>query len=406
MASVYKIHDGFPHQAVEAIVGEPTFDTINGLARILKTNAASIPSTNGGGNLGHLGLMVSATVYAVLAPGTPFATPVNPGAYFVPTATTGPTITAEERVWDDSQMIYKLYHNTDKALKKQLLGAIEDIYIRPLKHRHTGYAQVTSLHIITHLFDNYGRITAHDLDENEKRFKTAWSPSQPLEHLVEQIEDAVDYAESGGSPFTDRQVVTNSYNLVFATGIFPEACREWRRRASNTKTWDNFKIDFTAAHNDYREMQSTTTTGTGYHQAHSSILEEFVHDTTLSFANLATATQADRVVIQQLTTTNASLTSQVSAQTIEIARLNKLLAQRRTTRPPPTTPPGPPAGAGVGTDPAKKKFPNLNYCWSHGFDCAQPHESPSCLYKLQGHQDAATRENNLGGSQANKHKVL
>jgi hypothetical protein len=94
---------------------------------------------------------------------------------------------------------------------------------------------------------------------------------------------------------------------MFKTGVFAEACREWRQKPALDKTWTNFKSDFTIAHNDHRKMQSTTANGAGYHQANS-VMEEFVHDTTLQFANLAAAAAIDREVMTQLTKTNADLT--------------------------------------------------------------------------------------------------
>ena len=326
-SSVDKILASFPHQNVDSIVGEPNYDTINGLARVLKTNAASCASERGGGNLGHLGLLVSTAAYTILSPTHPFDEPPNPGAYHTPPAGgTAAQITAAERQWTEESRVYLLHKNTDMALKRQLLGSVEDIYMRKMRHRHTGYAARTTLVLLTHLFDTYGRITANNLEENETRFRASWSPNQPFEELVAQIEEAIDFADAGGSPFSDRQVVTNSYSLVFKTGAFPESCREWRRQPNHEKTWGNFVTDFTAAHNDYREMQTTTTGGAGYQQANS-VIEEFVHDTTIQFANLAAATASDREVMHQLTKTNADLTKQLAEQLAEMKKLQKQVQQ-------------------------------------------------------------------------------
>ena len=42
------------------------------------------------------------------------------------------------------------------------------------------------------------------------------------------------------------------------------------------------------------------------------------------------------------------------------------------------------------------------YCWSHGFGIGKLQNSGNCRDKKIGHQDAATRENMMGGTQANK----
>jgi hypothetical protein len=53
--------------------------------------------------------------------------------------------------------------------------------------------------------------------------------SLPFEAFVKQIDEAVKYTNAGETPYTAAQIVANSYHLVFQTGLFPEACREWRR---------------------------------------------------------------------------------------------------------------------------------------------------------------------------------
>jgi hypothetical protein len=43
-----------------------------------------------------------------------------------------------------------------------------------------------------------------------------------------------------------------------------------------------------------------------------------------------------------------------------------------------------------------------NYCWSCGFDVSKIHDSNTCSYKLQGHQDSATGADTKGGTLKDK----
>jgi hypothetical protein len=43
-----------------------------------------------------------------------------------------------------------------------------------------------------------------------------------------------------------------------------------------------------------------------------------------------------------------------------------------------------------------------SYCWTHGHRVGPKHTSATCQSKAEGHQDAATRENTMGGSQVGK----
>ena len=48
-------------------------------------------------------------------------------------------------------------------------------------------------------------------------------------------------------------------------------------------------------------------------------------------------------------------------------------------------------------------LPDLNrYCWTHGYHVCISHSSKTCKMKVVGHQDEATRANNIGGSQNGK----
>jgi hypothetical protein len=64
----------FKHAALTRITGNPTYDDLQKLYRQAKANAQSVPSTLGGATNGHLGLIISATAYQTLAPGTPYVT--------------------------------------------------------------------------------------------------------------------------------------------------------------------------------------------------------------------------------------------------------------------------------------------------------------------------------------------
>ena len=49
---------------------------------------------------------------------------------------------------------------------------------------------------------------------------------------------------------------------------------------------------------------------------------------------------------------------------------------------------------------------NGNYCWTHGYRVGNKHTSDTYQNKAPGHQDRATHDNTMGGSQANKPEHL
>ena len=67
-------------------------------------------------------------------------------------------------------------------------------------------------------------MSASALQDNYKRLRAPYDSNQPFETLIDQVENAVDYAFAGDTPYTPAQVVGISFQLVFQTGFFNEDC--------------------------------------------------------------------------------------------------------------------------------------------------------------------------------------
>jgi hypothetical protein len=97
--------------------------------------------------------------------------------------------------------------------------------------------------------------------------------------------------------------------------LFPDACHAWQSRAIAVKTWEQFKIDFSTAHRDFR-LTNQTAHQSGFHSANMMIehgREETMQDTVDAIAQLATETASDRGTVATLTATNAKLATQLEA---------------------------------------------------------------------------------------------
>ena len=121
-----------------------------------------------------------------------------------------------------------------------------------------GYANITTLQMLTHLYTTYANITPTKLIKNNARLKKAYDVNQPIKRLFEKIEDAVEYADAGHNPYTPLQVVTNAFQLVFQTCMFVQDCKDWKRTTPDDKTWGKVKTCFATAHQEWRKSKSTT----------------------------------------------------------------------------------------------------------------------------------------------------
>jgi hypothetical protein len=242
-----------------------------------------------------------------------------------------------------------------------------------------GYASCTSLQLLTHLLTYYALIAPTELTQNYERLNTPYDPNQPIESLLQQIQDAPAFAVAGGQPYGAAMIVNVAYALVFNTGLFLDACHAWQSRAIAEKTWAQFKINFANAHQEFR-LTNQTTQKSGFHSANMMIeqgRDDSMQETVEAIAQLATATASDRGTVATLTTTNARLANQLEAAHALITQLKKGKRPAKTTN-------------------------NDSYCWSHGYQVAKSHTSATCNMKKNGHQDAATNIDTMGGVQWGK----
>ena len=250
-----------PFPYIKKVEGYLTYETIEELNFQLSANTASIQSDLWGGAPDHLALTVLPTVFATLSD-TPFVISVNPGptadivSYL--TAAQAPSVRLDHT---NTNALYIKYNNTDKALKQQLVGAVDPLYLKALRNKYTGFRSQTALTMLRHLYDNYAKISPAELPLNADPMKKDYDANFPIESFFNQIDTAVEYGVAEGAPYTPEQIITIAFQLVFKTGLFPDNCKLWKRRPVADKKYAYFKTYFTEAHLGLRESQTTTQAG-------------------------------------------------------------------------------------------------------------------------------------------------
>lgn len=398
MTTVDKLIEAFPIQTLTKIVGVPTYQSIKIANDELSKNAATIPTTRGGGTLGHVGITVSPTIYATLS-ATPFNAPTTPTAPVL-TGMTGPQIAAANRAFDKAKTEFAEHNLLQNALKRMLIAAIDPIYLKAINQPYVGLGNRTILELLDHLYLTYAKITPTDLKENDARMNAPYDPNQPFEFLIEQIQNAIDYAAHAGTPYSPEQTLATAYDLVFKTGMFSNDLRDWRRKPTAAKTWTNFKPFMTNRYTEWRQ-EHVNTAAHKYGMANAVHQDEpqFEQRTIDAIANLATATASDRAAVAKLTATIADLTTELKttqAKLVAALETNARLAA---------------AGAQTNKENVRTsnrerytKPANRHYCWTHGYLCT--HHSGKCPDAKPGHIESAKSRNTQGGSEVNKEEWI
>ena len=405
--------------------GIPNHGYLTAINMYLNQCSSGIHSNLGDGTLGYLILTATPVVYASVST-LNFVRPINPGpTAIIPNPAPAAAVIGQlTREHAENHRVFLEYATTDAACKKVIMSLIPDVFYRTLKHNHTGYATVTSLEILSHLWSEYGQLSDFEFQQNDLKIKTPITTETHFEDLVSQIETGRNTVVNQ-NPYSDPQIVSIAYTLIDTIGVHIDGCREWRRKNAVDKTWTQFKTHFSREFKDFRESNRTAVTA-GYAQYCSPVglaneayiaeidakNEKFTEEYTAALANLATATSADRATVTALTNTNATLTAQINAL---YKRIESCTCSATTRNGTPHN--GPPRNATPHNGPPRNHPNQRNrprgqpanpdpdgYCWTHGYLVAIGHTSATCTCCLTNldHQVTATRTNNMGGLQKNK----
>ena len=159
---------------------KPIYTTIKNLQDEFISNDVATPSDLGDGFNGHIFLVVFDTVYLKATKETkPTAsiksneprlasvrtnTKNNPADYNI--------VKEEFREYNIGKVKYLKYNNDPRCLVKLFLAAVPSIYLQLLSNPITKFGTIEPHLIIKLLQDNYGTISAQDLDANDQRMKT------------------------------------------------------------------------------------------------------------------------------------------------------------------------------------------------------------------------------------------
>ena len=407
------IYFAFPN--LDPINGEPDADILIKLKNQLKANASSVPSNLGGGNHGHLGLVVTPQTYAMVS-NVPFDQPVHPGTLVIPAGTTGPMATVLREQHIENVRLFREVVGVEKALKQQILKAIEQDWLLAITDRHTQSLSGTVAQILEFLFETYGLVSTAMLENKEEALKGLdYHPRQPVDLVFNTIEDLVEYAEMANTPFSQAQIITKAYSKFNKTGLLSVAINEWNRKPAIQKTWIGLKTHFRQARKELKET-SGDTIGSSQLNETANLVQEVVEAVQQALLPADGASDPTTDILQQVVNSASATTTTQQQLLQQIANLQQTVTQMQfqlnANQPDQNGGggrggggrgggyPGRGRGAGRGAGRGLLRYPrkyNL-YCWTHG-GCG--HLGPACRDKQQGHQDAATFVSKMAGSIAN-----
>jgi len=252
----------FPKPVLTSITAKPDAASIKILKQELFANAISIPTTRGGGALGHLAILMSPAAYLAQAHAA-FVVPAHPGLHPVhgdPTAAA--RIAETNRAHAVAIREFTLYTSVSNALRQCLIAAVHPIYFVVLNNALLGHANNTPLMLLDHLDNTYGTVTAQQLDTNILEMMTLWTTDKPIEALWTQVRIAQQFALPH-DPISDDTAIRSVLANLGSCGGFEDAVSRWYRLPVATRTLATLQTHFNEANED--RLRSVSARQAGYH---------------------------------------------------------------------------------------------------------------------------------------------
>lgn len=405
----------FEFPVLTKITGQPHYELLKTIKNELKSNASSVPCDLGGGNNGHLGLILTPAEQLVISP-TIYVRPVHPGLLVIPAGPPAVPQYLRTEMKEDHKEAIRLFreaNNVEKALLKQLSEAIPELYLKRFRSRHTNTLTASLPVILAYLFQTYGDISEEELTSADETLKAkVFDITQPIEVMYNEIQDLQDLATAANNAYSDKQLVSLGIHLVKNMNDFEKGLIDWYARPTVDHNYTNFKSHFEGAYQTLRKVRGITMKNSIFHQQANSVTERVLQEIKLDnqivkdeikateaklfsvFENIAdyhSNDNNDENLPPQSSVNLATTNNNVQLEILNALKDLKLEMTKIGSNKRPREQKG-------DRDRKKQKRryrkDTSKYCWTCG---AGNHLSKNCRKKAENHKDEASFTNKMGG---------
>ena len=87
-------------------------------------------------------------------------------------------------IFRQNQTLFRKYIVVDGALKKQIVTAVEPVFLSSLVDQLTGLGQLSALTMLQYIFSRYGVIDKIDLEVETVKMIGLYNPAEPLAQII------------------------------------------------------------------------------------------------------------------------------------------------------------------------------------------------------------------------------
>lgn len=246
------------------IDGQPTDEDLNLLTEECINAASSVPTTNGGGQHGHIGMIIPEAEYITFSHNAErFVEPTNPGPY--PAVVDPDPVVRERQIAEHKaeQAEFETYQGVKKFLLTAITKAVDPEWIAELKSERMGFNHRTPLEILEYLRAHGGDLDHLDVTELIQALQKPWDHIEAPVTLFARGDKIERQLEKAGQPKNPTLRLAFALSTFEASGEFEPSIREWKAKPAVDQTFPNFRIFMQKAFTDRKKHDKTTAKSAG-----------------------------------------------------------------------------------------------------------------------------------------------
>ena len=282
---------GYPITKIE---GQPDEEAMSKLKTELAEALASIPTLNGGGQHGHIGLIIPETEYMLFSNNNErYEIFNNPGPYPAVVDATD-TAMRERQVAEHKAEIkeYEMQLGASSWARKAIIEAVDDEWVSEIRNEHVGFNHLMPLDIIAHLETVGGTLDFRDVTDLQAELLTPWDQVEAPTTLFERQDKIEKQLIKAGIPAQTQLRLMTARTWFEQSGEFDLALERWDALPAAQKTFTSFRVMIQKEFAKHNKRDKQTAKGTGRGLANSITAAEEAEFQAMAMAEFVNAVTA------------------------------------------------------------------------------------------------------------------
>jgi hypothetical protein len=182
----HDVEQGLEKYEITKIDGQPTDEDLNLLIKELTNAAGSVATRNGGGEHGHVGMVIDDAEYITFSrSGAGFVVPTNPGPY--PTTVDVDKVIRERQIAEHKADCnkYETYLGIENCIRRMIVKSIDHKWLAEVESETMGFNHLSPKDLLTHLRSVGVTLDHMDVTEHFTNIQKAWDGIEaPAAHFA------------------------------------------------------------------------------------------------------------------------------------------------------------------------------------------------------------------------------